>query len=144
MKNQIKALFKRLGYIIVPKFLYRELADFIQDRAIDVVIDVGANFGQFGESLRAKGYKGRILSFEPVAASFQVLSKKAAGDPKWEVQHCGLGAAAGEAVINVSEASDFSSILKPSWTPPPNSTNLLRLREQKPSPSRPWTKWLQD
>jgi len=114
LKDRIKALLKRLGYILVPTFLYRELIDFIQDRAVDVVIDVGANFGQFGESLRAKGYGGRIISFEPVEASFQILSRKAAGDDKWQVHQCGLGAAAGEAVINVSAASDFSSILKTS------------------------------
>jgi FkbM family methyltransferase len=114
LKNRMKALFKRLGYILVPTFLYKELIDFIQDRAVDVVIDVGANFGQFAESLRAKGYRGRIISFEPVEASFQILSTKAAGDDKWQVYQCGLGATPGEAIINVSAASDFSSILKTS------------------------------
>jgi FkbM family methyltransferase len=89
----------------------RDLIDFIEDRQIDLVIDVGANIGQFGESLRDGGYQGRIVSFEPIESAFQTLAKKAAADSKWEVHHCGLGAAAGTASLHVSELSVFSSIL---------------------------------
>jgi hypothetical protein len=33
---------------------------------VDLVIDVGANVGQFGLGLRNRGYAKRILSLEPV------------------------------------------------------------------------------
>jgi FkbM family methyltransferase len=85
--------------------------DFIHARQIDVVIDVGANIGQFGESLRADGFRGRIVSFEPVESAFQTLSRKALADGNWEAHHCGLGAASGEAILHVTELSVFSSIL---------------------------------
>jgi FkbM family methyltransferase len=111
VNRAIRAIYKRLGIIHLGRRRVRDLIDFIEDRKIDTVIDVGANVGQFGESLRVGGYRGRIISFEPIDAAFQELSKKAASDSKWEALHCGLGAAPSEAVIHVSELSVCSSIL---------------------------------
>jgi FkbM family methyltransferase len=111
MNRLIRAAYKRLGIIHLGRRRVRDLIDFIEDREIDLVIDVGANVGQFGQSLRAGGYHGRIVSFEPIEAAFQELSKKAAADSRWEAHHCGLGATHGEAVIHVSELSVCSSIL---------------------------------
>ena len=111
MNRVIRAAYKRLGIIHLGRRRVRDLIDFIQDRKIDVVIDVGANIGQFGESLRDGGYRGRIVSFEPIAAAFQTLAGKTAADGNWEAHHCGLGAASGSAALHVSELSVFSSIL---------------------------------
>ncbi len=86
--------------------------DFIESREIKTVIDVGANVGQFGESLRADGYTGKILSFEPTSSAFHILSKKAAADGNWEARHCGLGAASGTATLHASKLSVFNSILE--------------------------------
>ncbi|MFZ0337892.1 MAG: FkbM family methyltransferase [Terracidiphilus sp.] len=107
----IRAAYKRLGIIHVGRRRVRDLIDFIEDRGIDLVIDVGANIGQFGESLRAGGYRGRIVSFEPIAAAFQTLARKAAADGNWKAHHCGLGAAPGTATLHVSGLSECSSIL---------------------------------
>jgi FkbM family methyltransferase len=106
-----RAISKRLGLLHLGKRRVRDLVDFIDDRVIDVVMDVGANVGQFGKALRESGYRGRIVSFEPIASAFQALKKTAQGDSKWETNHCGLGAAAGVARLNVSELTVFSSIL---------------------------------
>jgi FkbM family methyltransferase len=111
MNRIIRAIYKRLGIIHLGRRKVRDLIDFIQDRQIDVVIDVGGNIGQFAESLRAEGYRGKIVSFEPVESVFNELSKKAAADGNWEAHHCGLGATPGEAVIHVAELTVFSSIL---------------------------------
>lgn len=111
MGKVIRALYKRLGIIHLGRRRVRDLIDFIEDRRIDTVIDVGANAGQFGDSLRSGGYRGRIVSFEPVESVFQVLAKKAAADGNWDAYQCGLGAAPGEAAIHVAELTVFSSIL---------------------------------
>ena len=43
---------------------------------INCVLDVGANRGQFAHELRAIGYGGDIISFEPVNREFEVLDRK--------------------------------------------------------------------
>jgi FkbM family methyltransferase len=123
LNRVLRAIYKRLGVQHVGKRRVRDIVDFIADRKIDVVIDVGANVGQFGESLRAGGYRGKIVSFEPIASAFQTLAKKAAEDGNWEVHQCGLGAAPGVATLNVSELSVFSSIME--------STSVASLHDKR-------------
>jgi FkbM family methyltransferase len=128
VNRAIRAIYKRLGIIHLGRRRVRDLIDFIEDRKIDVVIDVGANVGQFGRSLRDGGYKGRIVSFEPIESAFQELSKKAAADSNWQAHHCGLGATHGEAVIHVSELSVCSSIL--------NLTSVASLHDSRVAVTR--------
>lgn len=78
---------------------------------VDVVIDVGANRGQFGMELRKAGYKGKIVSFEPLDAAFLNLSQLASKDDNWDVYQLAIGDIDEESLINVSENSVSSSIL---------------------------------
>ena len=79
---------------------------------IDLVLDVGANVGQYARGLRAAGYGGRIIWFEPQSAAHAALTEAAAGDAGWTVApRMALGDADGEITINVSAASDMSSAL---------------------------------
>lgn len=78
MNRMGRTLMRRLGILHVGRRRVRDLFDFLDTRSIDVVLDVGANIGQFGQSLRAGGYRGKIVSFEPVKAAFDVLSRRAA------------------------------------------------------------------
>jgi len=79
---------------------------------IDLVLDVGANVGQFASELRSVGYKGNLVSFEPLSAAHQALSKAASRDPKWHVHPCGaIGDHDGEIVINIAGNSVSSSVL---------------------------------
>jgi FkbM family methyltransferase len=83
----------------------------IADCRIDVVLDVGASEGNFGEKLRASGYSGRILSFEPLSASYNRLREVSDGDDAWKVVHTAIGNVDGKAPINVSGRHTSSSLL---------------------------------
>ncbi|MCG6872228.1 MAG: FkbM family methyltransferase [Gammaproteobacteria bacterium] len=78
---------------------------------IDLLLDVGANAGQYGDNIRASGYAGRIVSFEPVALAFAALARRAAGDDKWRVENCALGDRPGRQPIHVAANSFSSSFL---------------------------------
>jgi len=80
---------------------------------IDVVIDVGANQGQYGSMLRRAGYQGYIVSFEPVSATFQQLCVRSEQDEKWRSYPYALGAKNESKLINVTRFSDLASFHKP-------------------------------
>lgn len=80
--------------------------------AIDTVLDVGANTGQYALQLRHElGFRGRIVSFEPSAGAYAALSRAAAGDPLWRAVHCALGDEDAEANMHVAGNSVSSSLL---------------------------------
>ncbi|MGM0562557.1 MAG: FkbM family methyltransferase [Pseudomonadota bacterium] len=90
---------------------YQRLLAF-REYNVDLIFDVGANTGQYASEMRSSGYKGRIVSFEPLKAAFDQLAKNAGKDPAWEVHpRCAVGDSIGEVDINVSENSVSSSIL---------------------------------
>jgi FkbM family methyltransferase len=91
-------------------FLARRLA-IMRHHTVSSVLDVGANTGQFALQLRALGYMGRIVSFEPLHDAFRELTSNAAPDPLWECHNVGLADTNRVAVINVSENSYSSSLL---------------------------------
>jgi FkbM family methyltransferase len=83
----------------------------IAHHGITLVFDVGANVGQYGEELRALGFRGRIVSCEPLHAEFQQLARKAASDPAWTALPVALGDTDGRRTINVAGNSQSSSLL---------------------------------
>ncbi|MGW2818624.1 FkbM family methyltransferase [Streptomyces sp. NPDC001415] len=79
-----------------------ELVRLLTRYEIDLVLDVGARRGEFGAMLRAAGYRGRIVSFEPLPKLRAELSRRAASDGSWSVLPYALGDRAGEAAPDVS------------------------------------------
>lgn len=95
----------------------KRLKTILDDYQINIVLDVGANKGQFAEEIRQIGYGGRIISFEPISSAFDILKKLALNDPDWDVQKLALGKENGEQNIYVSDYSVFTSFLKSrSWS----------------------------
>jgi FkbM family methyltransferase len=79
---------------------------------IDLLIDVGANKGQYAMSRRANGYKGDIVSFEPLSAAHDRLIGLAKNDVNWRIaDRMALGDTSGEIEINLAGNSASSSIL---------------------------------
>src|SRR4051812_18806557 len=79
---------------------------------VNLVIDVGANVGQYGLRLRELGYRGRIVSFEPLSQAHEQLKRAARGDERWIIaDRMAIGAENAETEIHVSGNSVSSSVL---------------------------------
>jgi FkbM family methyltransferase len=106
---------KIFGYELIKRnkhpTLSSHIINLINHYKIDLVLDIGANHGQFGNMLRGEGYKGEIHSFEPVSYSFDHLQKASLNDEKWFAHKLAMGAADGKDAINVTEASGMPHYL---------------------------------
>lgn len=106
----------RLGIALEPTHL-RRLLKFLE---IDLVLDVGANVGQYATMLRKKArYRGRIVSFEPAPALIGPLQAKADRDPLWSVEQIALADTDGTSNLNLLAASEMNSISAPDMTNTP-------------------------
>jgi len=90
------------------------LKQLLERLRIDCVIDVGANRGQFATEVRRLGFRGRIVSFEPVAGEYAVLRKRFAGDTMWRGFPYALGQEDKAAEMSVfNDLTVMSSLLTP-------------------------------
>ena len=113
-RSTLKKLLNRLGYDILhlpTDPVTRRRIELLEKHGIDLIFDIGANKGQFALKMRELGYRGRIVSFEPLSDAFSQLQKNAAGDKNWTVVNTAIGDTEGEIKINVSQNSYSSSIL---------------------------------
>jgi FkbM family methyltransferase len=116
MKKLIKKLFNKFGLEI---HRYHRDDDFsvqlitaMRKVNIDIIFDIGANTGQFSSELRSKGYSGKIISFEPLTSSREVLIRNTSKDNNWIVHdRAALGNYNGYTNINISKNSYSSSLL---------------------------------
>lgn len=93
-------------------FLYRaQISSILKQYKIDVVIDVGANEGQFAKLIR-KYFDGDIYSFEPVSSTFKLLEANSKSDHQWYVYNFALGSENKMQNIHLSSHSVFNSLLK--------------------------------
>ena len=116
MKLLLQKIIKSCGYdLFKHDARYNEVFSrcALLDRFGDpVVLDVGANRGQFGMELREYGFRGKIISFEPLSAAHAALTAVSESDAKWVVaQRAAIGDEPGEGEINVSGNSVSSSML---------------------------------
>jgi FkbM family methyltransferase len=113
VKIHLHEALHRIGLDIVPYngryFPARRRAEILDTLRVDLVLDVGANAGQFGRELRREGYRGRITSFEPLGDAFERLARDA--HDSWTAYRVALGTADGTAVLHRSRNSWSSSLL---------------------------------
>ena len=114
-----------------------DIAHLLELKGINVLFDIGANVGQYARQIRRSGYQGRIVSFEPVKDTHNILTRIAAGDGAWTVApRMALGEEERETDVYVSSYSDMSSLLPPSRAariafPRANSKASESVRERK-------------
>lgn len=114
MARPFRNLLRRFGldYVKSPIDHWQRIVGMLDHFGITLVLDIGANTGQYVGYLRAAGWTGRVVSFEPVTGVHGVLAGNAAADPAWEVAPAmALGSADGAAEITLSNESDMSSLL---------------------------------
>ena len=98
---------EKRGFTICRSPLHR----FFSDHRFDVVLDVGANRGQYASELRKDiGYTNRIISFEPMSEAYGLLCKQMQNDSKWTGKNWALGETKGEQEINIAGNSASSSL----------------------------------
>lgn len=108
LKRSLRNLVRQRGWDFVRT---PNLNQFLDSRNIDLVIDVGANVGDYGDHLRRWGYRGAILSLEPASAPYGKLEQRIGGDGAWDAMHLAAGREPGEAEINISVDERFNSLL---------------------------------
>jgi FkbM family methyltransferase len=109
-KVAAKRLTERFGYEL-RKHPERRRAAHVNRLGTELVIDVGAAHGQTGLALRRNGYRGQIVSFEPLAEAFAGLQHASAHDDGWTAHRVALGTTDGSTTIHVAANSDSSSVL---------------------------------
>lgn len=84
----------------------------IKNMDINCVIDVGANTGQFAESLYDFKYNKKTISFEPLQSCHAQLISRSRKYPNWVIaERCAIGEKDELSTINVCDDSSFSSLL---------------------------------
>jgi FkbM family methyltransferase len=89
----------------------RILKSWVKRLNIDLVVDVGANEGQFVERMRDMAYGGQIVSFEPLHEAFDKLNAKFGSTSNWRGLQLALGERDEELTMEVAGNSMMSSSL---------------------------------
>lgn len=100
------------------------LRELLEHLHIDCVLDVGANRGQFASELRGIGFRGQILSFEPISTEFQAMRARFANDARWRGHQFALGSEEKTLSIHIPKLTVMSSLLD-------SATDEKTLREEQ-------------
>jgi len=116
MKKIIKQFLHAFGFDIIRYNAARsnaaQLNRIMSEHHINLVLDIGANTGQFACYLRDMGYRGQIVSFEPLTSARDNLILNSKRDPLWDIApQAAIGSTNGETTIYISGNSVSSSIL---------------------------------
>ncbi len=109
----------------------RRLVRFIQP---DAAFDIGAHHGESVRWLRRIGYRGPIVSCEPVEETFRALASVASRDAAWTTLRTAVGPTDGTGHIHIMDRSDLASMLAPRPQGPDDTTWSMNVRETRPVP----------
>jgi FkbM family methyltransferase len=110
INQMIRHQLRKAGLDIIRDAPLVRRQQLLQTYEINLVIDVGANSGQYVRELRKMGYRGKIVSFEPLYLAYVELKRRAADDPLWLTYNFALGDKRETAFINIAGNSYSSSI----------------------------------
>jgi FkbM family methyltransferase len=143
LKTWIRNTARALGYDILPLRDMKDrdfsihLGQLFRFLEIDCVLDVGANTGQYHDFLRDKvGYRGLIVSVEPVRHNIEILQSRRADDSRWDILGYALGRAESTLPIHVMKSDQFSSFLTPDNSAVPSFDGLNEAAHTETVPVR--------
>ncbi len=129
-RERVRARPARLQQRMAQVALREQVSWVLRAGEVDCVVDAGANVGQYARQLRRSGYRGRIVSFEPVRAAYDELARAARHDDAWWVRHEALGAEDATATIHTHDGT-MSSLLEASDFGRGWSAGLRRTRAEE-------------
>lgn len=119
--DRVRGTARRLGVEIGrhpdPEAPAGRLVRLFEEFEVDLVLDAGGHAGRFASGLRRAGYRGRIVSFEPLDPARRRLERAAAQDDTWSVLPYALGDESGPAALNVAGADGAASSVLPMLPP---------------------------
>ena len=110
MKSLIKRLFCYCGLDIRRRLPYGPF-EWLRDRNISTVLDIGGNVGQFAALIHQALPEAQVYSFEPLSDCCERLKKTMAGVSGFQAFDFALGDTRGRTQIHRSEAPESSSLL---------------------------------
>ncbi|MER9651411.1 FkbM family methyltransferase [Mesorhizobium sp. M0199] len=119
LKLRARNAARRVGLEIKPSNLHSRfdlrLVELLKAKQATVLLDVGANRGQFATEILKSGYGGTVVSFEALPHVYQELSASAAAFGKrWVVApRAALSDSEGHVNFNVTKNFASSSLLQP-------------------------------
>ncbi len=113
LKHKLRRIVNKIGLDIHPYPYMEQRSKMIalSHFNINLIFDIGANYGLYALELRELGYDKKIVSFEPLNKVYASLKKTASKDSNWKVDNIALGNKDGEDYINISKNTHSSSIL---------------------------------
>ncbi|MGZ5800841.1 MAG: FkbM family methyltransferase, partial [Burkholderiaceae bacterium] len=94
------------------RFAINQFITMLLMHEVNLIFDVGANIGQYAKEIREAGYRGRIISFEPLSAAHDQLLVASRNDSQWEIApRAAIGNSDEEIDIHVAGNSASSSVL---------------------------------
>lgn len=114
LKKTLQQVLHRFGFDLklYKTSNFAAIKRLVKYHEIDLVIDVGANVGQYYDFLRTSGYDGRVISFEPLTKAHSILSKRVSQEPSWNIMpRMAVGSEQKESTINIAQNAVSSSLL---------------------------------
>jgi FkbM family methyltransferase len=117
LRARLREIYESIGFGVIP-WNIRSISSWRTRRALEhfaigTVLDVGANQGGFGVWLREIGFRGRIVSVEPLEQEHRLLLSRSRRDPDWFVlPPYAIGDSNGHVQIRRASNSESSSLLE--------------------------------
>lgn len=105
---QVKKLLRRFGYDV--RYYYPFWETVVLPRDITIILDIGANNGEFSKEVFAHIPHAEVYAFEPLSDCFATMQKALGHNPRFHGLNTALGDTTGQTTIQRSSFHPSSSL----------------------------------